>query len=70
LLFERRRRSMAEMEAGDRRREVIRLNRMTTANVLSSSIAHELIQPLGAILSNRSRATAACGKPAGHSHGS
>jgi C4-dicarboxylate-specific signal transduction histidine kinase len=28
------------------------LNRITTANVLSSSIAHELNQPLGAILSN------------------
>lgn len=35
-----------------RRREVIRLNRVSTASVLSSSIAHELNQPLGAILSN------------------
>lgn len=52
LLVERRRRSTAEEEAGNRRREVIRLNRVTTANVLSSSIAHELNQPLGAILSN------------------
>src|SRR5437016_13576884 len=34
------------------RRESLRLNRITTANVLSSSIAHELNQPLGAILSN------------------
>jgi signal transduction histidine kinase len=52
LLFERRGRHLAEAEAGNRRREVVRLNRVTTANVLSSSVAHELNQPLGAILSN------------------
>jgi signal transduction histidine kinase len=52
LLLERRRRHFAQAEATNRRREVVRLNRVTTANVLSSSIAHELNQPLGAILSN------------------
>lgn len=52
LLLERRRRQLAEVEAGSRRGEVIRLNRVATAGVLSSSIAHELNQPLGAILSN------------------
>jgi signal transduction histidine kinase len=52
LLFERSRRFTAEAEVGNRRREVVRLNRVVTANVLSSSIAHELNQPLGAILSN------------------
>ena len=52
LLFERSRRRIAEEEASNRRREVVRLNRVVTANVLSSSIAHELNQPLGAILSN------------------
>ena len=52
LIIERRRRHFAQAEATSRRREVIRLNRVTTANVLSSSIAHELNQPLGAILSN------------------
>jgi signal transduction histidine kinase len=52
LLVERRGRHAALAEANDRRREVVRLNRVTTANVLSSSIAHELNQPLGAILSN------------------
>jgi signal transduction histidine kinase len=52
LLVERRRRYFAQAEANSRRREVVRLNRVTTANVLSSSIAHELNQPLGAILSN------------------
>jgi signal transduction histidine kinase/ABC-type uncharacterized transport system substrate-binding protein len=52
LVAERRRRHFAEADASSRRREVIRLNRVTTASVLSSSVAHELNQPLGAILSN------------------
>ncbi|MGY0572608.1 sensor histidine kinase [Bradyrhizobium sp. RDM12] len=52
LLVERRRRLVAQAEATSRRHEVVRLNRITTASVLSSSIAHELYQPLGAILSN------------------
>ncbi len=52
LVIEHRRRNVAEAEATSRRREVVRLNRITTANVLSSSLAHELNQPLGAILSN------------------
>ena len=52
LLLERRRRSLAEAEAGNRRREAIHLNRVATATVLSSSIAHELSQPLGSILIN------------------
>jgi signal transduction histidine kinase len=52
LLVERRRRHLAQAEANSRRQEVVRLNRVTTASVLSSSIAHELNQPLGAILSN------------------
>jgi signal transduction histidine kinase len=52
LLIERSGRHTAEAEAISRRREVVRLNRVVTANVLSSSIAHELNQPLGAILSN------------------
>jgi signal transduction histidine kinase len=52
LVIERRRRHFAEADASSRRREVIRLNRVTTASVLSSSVAHELNQPLGAILSN------------------
>jgi signal transduction histidine kinase len=52
LLVERRRRHVAQVEATSRRKEVVRLNRVTTASVLSSSIAHELNQPLGAILGN------------------
>ena len=52
LLFERYRRRRAEMESRGRMREVIHLNRTATAGALSASIAHELNQPLGAILSN------------------
>jgi signal transduction histidine kinase/ABC-type uncharacterized transport system substrate-binding protein len=52
LVIEHRRRYVAEAEVNSRRREVVRLNRVATVNVLSSSIAHELNQPLGAILSN------------------
>jgi signal transduction histidine kinase len=52
LLLERRRRSFAEIEARNRRREAIHLNRVATATVMSSSLAHELGQPLGSILLN------------------
>ncbi|MGZ9130658.1 MAG: sensor histidine kinase, partial [Candidatus Binatia bacterium] len=52
LLIERRRRQFAEAEASSRRQETVRLNRVATASVLSTSITHELNQPLGAILSN------------------
>jgi signal transduction histidine kinase len=52
LLIERYRRSLAEVEASSRRRQAIHLNRVATATVLSSSIAHELSQPLGSILIN------------------
>jgi signal transduction histidine kinase len=52
LLIERHRRRRAELESRRRFREVIHLNRTATAGALSASIAHELNQPLGAILSN------------------
>jgi signal transduction histidine kinase len=52
LLFERRRRRAAELESRRRLLEVIHLNRTAAAGALSASIAHELNQPLGAILSN------------------
>ena len=52
LLFERRRRQSAELESRRRLLEVIHLNRTATAGALSASVAHELNQPLGAILSN------------------
>jgi signal transduction histidine kinase/ABC-type uncharacterized transport system substrate-binding protein len=52
LLFERRRRQFAQLESRSRLLEVIHLNRTATAGALSASVAHELNQPLGAILSN------------------
>jgi signal transduction histidine kinase len=52
LLFERHGRQRAELEARGRLMEVVHLNRTATAGALSASVAHELNQPLGAILSN------------------
>ena len=52
LFIERRRRHVAEREAHQHLLEVAQLDRATTASAISSSIAHELKQPLGAILSN------------------
>ena len=52
LLFERHRRRRAELELRGRLLEVIHLNRTAAAGALSASFAHELNQPLGAILSN------------------
>jgi signal transduction histidine kinase len=52
LLFERRRRRLAELEARSRVLEVAHLNRVATIGAMSASIAHELNQPLGAILAN------------------
>ena len=49
LLFERRRRHIAERELRRRLLEVMHLNRTATAGALSASIAHEINQPLGAI---------------------
>ena len=52
LLFEHRRRHAAELESRGRLLELIHINRTATTGALSASIAHELNQPLGAILSN------------------
>ncbi|WP_426434563.1 sensor histidine kinase [Bradyrhizobium genosp. P] len=52
LLHERRKRSQAEREARSRASELAHANRQAAAGELSSSIAHELNQPLGAILTN------------------
>jgi signal transduction histidine kinase len=52
LLYEHRRRRNAEIEARQRMSELAHLNRHATAGELSASIAHELNQPLGAILNN------------------
>ena len=46
------RRKQAELEAACHRDELVHLSRVTTLGELSGSIAHELTQPLSAILSN------------------
>lgn len=50
LAIEYRRRHIAEQESRRRILQVIHLNRTATAGALSASVAHELNQPLGAIL--------------------
>ncbi|MBR0934700.1 ABC transporter substrate binding protein [Bradyrhizobium jicamae] len=52
LLHERHMRRMAEVEARNRLSQLAHVNRQATAGELSSSIAHELNQPLGSILTN------------------
>jgi signal transduction histidine kinase len=52
LLVERRRRALAVAESRARLAEIAHLNRNATAMVYSGAIAHELNQPLAAILSN------------------
>ena len=52
LLHERHRRAMAERESRNHLTELAHANRQATAGELSSTIAHELNQPLGAILTN------------------
>jgi signal transduction histidine kinase len=52
LLSEHRRRRRAEVEGLSRANELAHLNRQATAGELSAAIAHEVNQPLGAILSN------------------
>jgi signal transduction histidine kinase len=52
LLYERRRRQFAEVEARQRMAELAHVNRYSMAGELTTSIAHELNQPLGSILVN------------------
>ena len=52
LLHERHKRASAERESRNRLTELLHANRQATAGELSSSIAHELNQPLGTILTN------------------
>ena len=52
LLLEQRRRHSAEMDSRQRVVELAHVNRFSTAGELSASIAHEINQPLGAILTN------------------
>jgi signal transduction histidine kinase len=52
LVFEHRRRNFAEEESKGRLQQVIHMDRTLIAGAMSASIAHELNQPLGAILAN------------------
>src|SRR4029450_8955608 len=52
LLHERHLRRDAEAESRNRMSDLAHVNRQATAGELSSSIAHELNQPLGSILAN------------------
>ncbi|HEY2529740.1 MAG TPA: sensor histidine kinase [Xanthobacteraceae bacterium] len=52
LISERGRRNVAEVQARQRMAELAHMNRRATAGEMSASLAHELNQPLGAILSN------------------
>jgi signal transduction histidine kinase len=52
LLIERRRRRLAEQVMQKQHFELVHACRLATAGELSASIAHEINQPLGAILSN------------------
>src|SRR5262249_59487555 len=56
-LLEYHRRRIVEMKLRARLLEVIHLNRTVTAGALSASVAHELNQPLAAILSYAEAAT-------------
>ena len=52
LLHERRRRHSAETDSRQRMVELAHVNRFSTAGEMAASIAHEINQPLGAILNN------------------
>src|SRR4029077_16768726 len=52
LLREHRRRRLAEVQSRQRMAELARVIRFSTAGELTASIAHEINQPLGAILTN------------------
>src|SRR4051794_28434691 len=52
LLHEHRRRRLAEVQSRQRMAELAHINRFSTAGELTASIAHEINQPLAAILAN------------------
>ena len=52
LLREHRRRKFSEVQSRQRMAELAHVNRFSTAGELTASIAHEINQPLGAILTN------------------
>jgi signal transduction histidine kinase len=64
LLIERRRRRFAEVQSRQRMVELAHTNRYSMAGELTASIAHELNQPLGAILANAETAELIAKSPA------
>jgi signal transduction histidine kinase len=58
LLREHRRRKFSEVQARQRMAELAHVNRFSTAGELTASVAHEINQPLGAILTNAETADA------------
>src|ERR1700730_9532777 len=63
LLREHRRRQFSEVQARQRMAELARINRFSTAGELTASIAHEINQPLGSILTNAETAQAILKSP-------
>ncbi|MGJ4939035.1 sensor histidine kinase [Bradyrhizobium sp. HKCCYLS1011] len=63
LLFERRRRVQAEVQARKRSAELAHINRFSMAGELTATIAHEVNQPLAAILANVETAELAIKSP-------
>jgi signal transduction histidine kinase/ABC-type uncharacterized transport system substrate-binding protein len=63
MLRERRGRQLAEVQSRQRMAELAHVNRFSTAGELTASIAHEINQPLGAILANAETADAILSSP-------
>ena len=63
LLREHRRRQLAEVQARQRMAELAHVNRFATAGELTASIAHEINQPLGSIMTNAETAQAILKSP-------
>ena len=63
LLNAHRRRRLAEVQSRQRVAELVHVNRIATAGELTTSIAHEINQPLGAILTNAETADAILNSP-------
>jgi signal transduction histidine kinase len=63
LLHEHRRRRTAEVQAQQRMVELAHINRFSTAGELTASIAHEINQPLGSILTNAETAQSVLASP-------
>ena len=63
LLNAHRRRRLAEIQSAQRTKELAHVSRFATAGELTASIAHEMNQPLGAILTNAETADAILKSP-------